>query len=745
MAIPVCYQESQTMTFLPVLTSRIRPLLLLAPLFSLPAEALTLANDQWRIELDPATLAAEAVLPSGKHLVISSPGPRQPVTALQQEGERASWLTRADGEVRALARLEGNRLILTLSRATTGELVWPRVPAGAQALMLPIHEGFRIPATHTAWRKALVEEYQGINTTDNLTLPLVGLDHGEQQLAILFANPFNNRLTFAPRQDGIALTATHSVNRLNQADPYEVAVSLQPGNDWLAAAKAYRSWLQARGELVSLESKLAAVPDGKRLIGASHLYLWGERLLVPQDVKSWPALRRLMPADWLKGESKTALQAPDLARNRYLQNLVLAGVAQALAVRHPGQQPADFTARRALAATQLGAALNDPQSWGDGSSAKMIAALKQADLPRLWLGLPQWTAGFAAPQGIELAKQAGYLIAPYDSYDTALPEGNRQQSWLTAQMGQDIYLRCGIMQENGRRKSGFQNSGVYTNQACVRPVMEQRVPKLQQASHYNSWFLDVAATGMVFDDFDPAKPTTQAQDAQNRMAGMAWIAKRQGVLVGSEEGGAVANRTAAFAHGPQTSGFGWQDPDMRRNKRSPYYLGAWHPEFQPDYFFRQSRLKPEYQGLYFDPALRLPLFQSVFHDSIVTTHHWTMDSLKFKESRQVTELLQQLYNVPPLLNLSLDSAGTRIPYLKGLDAFFRPLHQRLYSHPLTGFRWLDKRGEVQQSEFADGTRLVANFGPATELAGMKLAAQSVLALLPDGRQLQFVSQADGAR
>lgn len=92
-------------------------------------------------------------------------------------------------------------------------------------------------------------------------------------------------------------------------------------------------------------------------------------------------------------------------------------------------------------------------------------------------------------------------------------------------MGQDIYLRCGIMQENGRRKSGFQNSGVYTNQACVRPVMEQRVSWLQQASHYNSWFLDVAATGMVFDDFDPAKPTSQAQDAQNRMAGMAWIAR----------------------------------------------------------------------------------------------------------------------------------------------------------------------------------------------------------------------------
>ncbi len=232
---------------------------------------------------------------------------------MQQEGERASWLTRADGEVRASARLEGNRLILSLSRASAGELAWPRVPAGAQALMLPIHEGFRIPVDHPEWRKALAQEYQGINTTENLTLPLVGLDHGDQQLAILFANPFNNWLTFAPKKDGIALTATHSVNRLNLADPYEVVVTLQPGNDWLAAAKAYRHWLQARGELVSLESKLGAVPDGKRLIGASHLYLWGERLLVPQDVKSWPALRRLMPTDWLKGRAKRRCKRPILS------------------------------------------------------------------------------------------------------------------------------------------------------------------------------------------------------------------------------------------------------------------------------------------------------------------------------------------------------------------------------------------------------------------------------------------------
>jgi hypothetical protein len=724
------------------LARKLPPFALLASCWALPAQALTLSNAQWRIELDPATLSAVATLPTGKVLTISSPGPRQPVSALLQEGEGASWTSQADGEVRVSALLQDNTLVLKLSRAKPGELVWPRVPAGAKALLLPIHEGFRIPTDHAPWRTALSSEYEGINTTEDLTLPVIGLDHGKEQLTLLFANPFNNRLDFTPDKQGIALQATHQVNRLNQGEAYEVQVSLQAGQDWLAPAKAYRQWLQARGEFVPLTRKLAQAKDGERLIGASHLYLWGERLLVAQDVKSWPALRQHMPKDWLAGESKQALQASDLAQNRYLQGGVLQGIEQALLARHPGLTAAAFAARRTTLQSTLGEALTGVASRGDSSSPKLIAALRQAGLPKLWLGLPQWTAGFAAPDGIRAAKDAGYLIGPYDSYDTALPDGNDQQSWLTAQMGQEVFTKCGVMQESGRRKTGFQKSGVYTNATCVRPVLEQRVPMLQSASHYNSWFIDVAATGMVFDDFDPSKLTSQSQDAANRMAAMAWITKTQGILVGSEVGGAVANQTAAFAHGTQTSGFGWGDVDMRKSKASPFYLGPWYPEHQPAYFFKQSRLKPEYQALYFDPTIRLPLFQTAFHDSIVTTHHWTVDSLKFKESRQTTELLQQLYNVPPLLNLSMDSANTRIAYLKGLDAFFRPLHERLYKQALTGLRWLDEAGLVQQTEFADGTRLIANFGPARSVGDMALAANSVRAVLPDGKTLQFVSKPD---
>ncbi|MFC1605221.1 glycoside hydrolase, partial [Planctomycetota bacterium] len=39
-------------------------------------------------------------------------------------------------------------------------------------------------------------------------------------------------------------------------------------------------------------------------------------------------------------------------------------------------------------------------------------------------------------------------------------------------------------------------------------------------------------------------------------------------------------------------------------------------------------MKERYQYLYYDPQFRLPLYEVVFHDSVVTTHQWANGSLK---------------------------------------------------------------------------------------------------------------------
>lgn len=701
------------------------------------AHALTLSNARWQVDLDPATLAATATTRDGVETVISSATPRETVVDLLQTPVTAQW-RRGDATV-IHASLENDALHLRFERSTPGVVAWPALPSQGGALLLPLHEGYYLPANDSAWRDELLNAYGEVNTTEDLTLPVIGLAWPDRVLSVLFATPFNNTVRFRADGPNVAMTAEHDVNALNQADPYTVIVSLDMP-DWLAPAKRYRHWLQAQGGFVPLKDKLARVPDGGRLIGASHLYLWGDRLLVEQDVRDWPQLKALLPRAWIgkDKEAREALSAPH--SGPYVQQVLVSAINAALAEQFPGDTAAAMQQRRQRLEATLGKALQPDALRGDSASPRMIHALQAAGLPRLWLGLPDWTAGWASPDAVDAAVRAGYLVAPYDSYDTALPDSNDNPSWLSAQLGQDAFERCGIMKPDGQRLKGFQGSGVYTNAACIRPLMERRVRALRADAPYNSWFLDVAATGMVFDDVDPAKPTSQAQDAANRNAALAWLAESQKLVVGSEVGSAVVNRHIVFAHGAQTSGFGWGDPQMRRERASPYYLGAWAPEHQPAFFFKQSRLKPHYQQVYFNPARRLPLLQAAFHDSVVSTHHWTLDSLKFRESRSTTELLQQLYNVPPLLNLSVATAASRIAYLRQLDAFFRPLHEALFDQALVDFRWRDAHGQVQQTTFADGSMILANFSEQPQqVDGRTLPARSAAARLADGRTFAFTS------
>lgn len=80
----------------------------------------------------------------------------------------------------------------------------------------------------------------------------------------------------------------------------------------------------------------------------------------------------------------------------------------------------------------------------------LIEALHQAGLPRLWLGTDNWTAEFLHPHAVESAKTLGYLIASYDSYDTAIPRGVND-SWLTAQLPAALREDCAIVRADGTK------------------------------------------------------------------------------------------------------------------------------------------------------------------------------------------------------------------------------------------------------------------------------------------------------
>jgi hypothetical protein len=296
-------------------------------------------------------------------------------------------------------------------------------------------------------------------------------------------------------------------------------------------------------------------------------------------------------------------------------------------------------------------------------------------------------------------------------------------------MGVDL-AAAGYVDRNGKIVTGFAGRGVYASAVAAEPYARQRIAVVAKAAGLDSLFLDVDATGLVFDDYAPGRETSEARDAEARRRRLAFAASL-GLVVGSEGGSALFAPQIAFAHGMTTQPFAWMAPEMK-DKGSPYYRGNYWPPETPSLYFSPVKLKPEIARVAFDPRFRLPLYEIALHDSVVTTHHWEYGSLKFSDQREATALLQLLYAVPPLYHLNAAVLDRDLPVIAATDWVFRPLHNRVFTQPMTDFAVLSPDRLLQRSAFGDGTTVTVNFDTKARKLddGGTLPAQSACIAVP---------------
>lgn len=723
-----------------------------SPLTLLPA--VDLANDLWKIEIDHDSLAIR-VQPAGQAWInVSRGGGPADIFDTTQSATRATWSRKPPGSKtphQVTAELDGRDLNITVTaaQATTLDLIDQPAAATGRGLILPLAEGSYAPAGNPTWRDYLTHQKSEMSTTDDMATPLWGLDHGDFTLHWLLTNPFNNLLAFTPDGDGVQLKVSHAFTTLAPATPMTLTLHLG-GPDLLAGAKRYRRHRIETDAWESLTDKIAAAPDTAKLIGASHIYLWGNDLLSSADVRDWPAFLNV-----LRGPSPLAVHlraqfGPEAVQQlnaakpnppAFEKDALIASLNAAVTALARQQWQTDTADAPSLVAAYpdlrdqivetFGTTLApDPATWGLGLSQRTVGALKNSGLSRLWIGLGDgWEGGLWQPQAVKAAVNAGYLIGPYDTYGGAIKPGDRPD-WATSQLGKTVFETCGVVRQDGKLQPGFQQAGVYVDTVCTRPMMEGRMTAIQQATGFNSWFLDVTASGLVFDNYRPGHESTMAQNAVANADAARWVSQTMKLPLGSEDGKAITTGGITFAHGMEAPVI-WGDPDMQKTATSPWYLGNWWPGSQPSVFFKPVPIKPIYAEVWFAPEHRLPLYQTVFHGSVITTHHWWFDNLKLSNVRAQRELTQLLYNVPPLYHLSAGTLKDRLPVIVKQDAFFRPLHEALYDKTLETFAWLSDDRQVQATTFSDGSRLMANFSVAPYMIdGVTLPATSITAWLP---------------
>lgn len=345
-------------------------------------------------------------------------------------------------------------------------------------------------------------------------------------------------------------------------------------------------------------------------------------------------------------------------------------------------------------------------TWTGARGTETVRKLRELGVGRMWLGYDDDGDPPMNLATVQAAKDAGYLVGPYVSFDNAQdPAGeidNPGSRWPTG-----IYPDACVHSAGGKAVSGFQARGCYlSSQALVQiPDLVRSRVHAYTTNGANSVFVDVDATGTTFDDHTPSHPMTQAQDRQNRMKRLTEIGKQH--VVGSETVGPWASGTVAYSHGSSTPPISalWS---LERDKGT---WGEYWGTDGPQFFFKQVQLPPMLHNTMFNPKYRIPLYEMVFHDSLVSTDRWELPFNKFPAEKRNRALLALLNLSPMMYALNTETLNREGVDLAALQKFYASLSDVAGLEPMTGFVRLTPDRLVQRSVFGDNRLTVtANFG-----------------------------------
>lgn len=725
--------------------------------------------------IDPAVFSLNISNKTGETVRASDAKQKEKVTDLIVTDSTANWYYPGQ-DIHVKLIMKEVYLDVAIVSGKAGSYTWPNITQDLIAYTIPWHGGKYVPAKDSKWI-AFFNTLGTQNSLEQLSMPFIGINYSAFSLVYIFDNIFNNEFSLKGEQS-LELSFTHEFSSITQKKEYGFRIYMTP-NDPVAIAKTYKKYLEENNKFVTLEQKAAGNPNIRKLYGAPFIYVWGGEPIVRENVKDWNSFAPLFKTEVNSASSTVAKHILQIIANtesgkavqavlkesasmrdigKYGQQIIITGINDALASKafykegiwkvstldavtsaHIKKGTASLTEKelydfnKHLLYSAYSQYLQPITEWGNGASNFFLKKLDEMQIKKAWLGFESFKPAYVNPAFVKNANDAGYLIGTYDSYHSIHPHG--KEMWETAAFTDTSLYNEGIIQnKNGTIQKGFQQVGRKLNPVLSLPSVKSRVGDiLSNDFAFNSWFIDCDATGEIFDNYLPAHIVTQSQDMEARLQRMAWIRDNKKMVIGSEGGNDFAASTIAFAHGLWSPGFLWSDTDWRTNKTSPYYFGAY---FAPDggvpiHFSKQVPIKPLYDYIYYDCRFNLPLFQLVYNNAVIASHHWGYGSLKLKDEVINNKLREILYNFPPLYNLDRREIVKNQKTISDHIKVFSATHTKAVTLEMTGFDYLSEDKLVQQTSFEKELSIVANFGNKTfRYEATDIPARSLLILYP---------------
>ena len=595
------------------------------------------------------------------------------------------------------------------------------LPPGADELFLPISGGAALSTANPAHMALL----RAGAPWAMIELPLLGARYGNDLLVIIAPTPHYCDLVVNDRvglrfefpagvvpQDCHIVTIRHAVPA--DANPLETATVFR---QWRASTADTGSIPKPR----PLTAKINSNPATDRLLGAPHIYLWGPSLFSKHDISrsQWIAFAKMLntaPPESFAAKLRSCFgeaqlkELHELATSDWpadhLTTAVASTINSALTSRELLALSANTPAAQVIEQNQVSVAAAfgkyitaPPADWGDGFSATLLKAVHDSGIDRAVLVLSDLRASEMKPSTAAKATALGYLIGPYDSYHSVHnPQAPPDGTWETAQFDSAAFENGRILNSDGTGHAGFRGRGYHFSPQAAWPYVQTRVNGIISQTRYSTWFVDCDATGECFDDFHPDHPAIRIDDILARRQRLAWLDGQHRLVVGSEGGSVLFADIISYGHGVQTPYIGHLDPSFR-DAKSPSFLGRHWPPDRPDMYFKPIRVPDRLRSPYFDPTVRIPLYQAAIGDEVIATHHWNFDSLKFSDVRSTRELLEILYMVPPMYHLSREAWPARSKHVVAHHRYWSPLHRQLATAPLIRLEYLSNDHMLQRTTF----------------------------------------------
>ncbi len=331
----------------------------------------------------------------------------------------------------------------------------------------------------------------------------------------------------------------------------------------------------------------------------------------------------------------------------------------------------------------------------DRDAVPLVREIQAAGIERILWSNQQ------SPTNLARLNELGVLTSRYDIYqDVMNPENFPRLSWKHPDWTTKAWPSDIITNANGQFQKGWgveakDGAMIPCGVLCDRRAVDyarERIPAELATHPYRCRFIDTTTAAPWQECYSPAHPMTRTDSREWKMKLLDYVSRDNKLVTGCETGHDAAVPFLHYFEGMLSLG-PYRVPDSGRRMQV-----IW------------TNVPEAVAKFQLGHAYRLPLWELVYHDCVVAQWYWGDYNNKLPALWDKRDLFNALYGTPPMF--MLDRRLWEQDKQRFVQSYRNtcPLVRKVATSEMTDHRFLTPDRSVQQTTFANGVTVTANFG-----------------------------------